>query len=30
MFFLDFDNSGGSADLSVAFGEPDDLPVIGD
>ena len=30
MFFLDFDNSGGSADLSVAFGEPDDLPVVGD
>ena len=30
MFFLDFDNSGGSADQSVAFGEPDDLPVIGD
>jgi parallel beta-helix repeat protein len=30
MFFLDFDNSGGSADMSVAFGEPDDLPVIGD
>ena len=29
MFFLDFDNSG-YADLSVAFGEPDDLPVIGD
>ncbi|MCD6208559.1 MAG: C39 family peptidase, partial [Methanosarcinales archaeon] len=29
MFFLDFDNSG-SADMSVAFGEPDDLPVIGD
>jgi parallel beta-helix repeat protein len=30
MFFLDLDNSGGSADMSVAFGEPDDLPVIGD
>ncbi len=30
MFFLDLDNSGGSADQSVAFGEPDDLPVIGD
>jgi len=30
MFFLDLDNSGGYADLSVAFGEPDDLPVIGD
>jgi len=30
MFFLDFDNSGGAADMSVAFGEPDDLPVIGD
>jgi len=30
MFFLDLDNSGGHADQSVAFGEPDDLPVIGD
>ncbi|PXF60985.1 MAG: hypothetical protein C4B59_06445 [Candidatus Methanogaster sp.] len=30
MFFLDLDNSGGSADMSVAFGEPEDLPVIGD
>ncbi|RJS70384.1 hypothetical protein CW696_05875, partial [ANME-2 cluster archaeon] len=30
MFFLDFDNSGGAADMSVAFGEPDDLPVVGD
>jgi parallel beta-helix repeat protein len=30
MFFLDLDNSGGSADQSVAFGEPDDLPIIGD
>jgi parallel beta-helix repeat protein len=30
MFFLDLDNSGGPADQSVAFGEPDDLPVIGD
>ena len=29
MFFFDLDNSGGSADQSVAFGEPDDLPVIG-
>ncbi len=29
-FFLDFDNSGGAADQSVAFDEPDDLPVIGD
>ncbi|KAF5416754.1 MAG: hypothetical protein C5S48_01975 [Candidatus Methanogaster sp.] len=30
MFFLDLDNSGGLSDQSVAFGEPDDLPVIGD
>jgi len=30
MFFLDLDNSGGPADQSVAFGEPDDLPAIGD